>query len=180
MSDLLGSENLAGSDSTSALRSSFGKAKPMVDPSRERASQTIRPIRNFTCPRTSPSELRGSSLATARISSTVTMDAPDGIRTRATASKGLRPRPLVDGGGLRRIALGLELLLQPREVLAQLLLGCAGDHRLRELHERAGLRFRDDVQQRGTVVVDELVVDRERHRAAEGLQRQPLRRVAGD
>src|SRR6478735_12496829 len=33
--DLLGSENFSGSDSTRALRSSFGKANPMVDPSRE-------------------------------------------------------------------------------------------------------------------------------------------------
>jgi hypothetical protein len=30
--------------------------------------------------------------------------APSGIRTRATTLKGWRPRPLVDGGGRRRIA----------------------------------------------------------------------------
>ena len=33
-------------------------------------------------------------------------DAPSGIRTRATALKGPRPGPLVDGGPLRRIAAG--------------------------------------------------------------------------
>src|SRR6185312_7187735 len=104
MSPWLGRENLWGSDSTSAFRSSFGNAKPIVVPSRERARYTIRPMRNFTWPRTSPSELRGSAEATARTSSIVTTDAPDGIRTRATALKGLRPRPLVDGGGRRSLA----------------------------------------------------------------------------
>src|SRR5712671_1167928 len=32
------------------------------------------------------------------------MNAPSGIRTRATTLKGWRPRPLVDGGGRARIA----------------------------------------------------------------------------
>src|SRR5690242_13984419 len=104
MSPWLGRENLWGSDSTSAFRSSFGNAKPILVPSRESARYTIRPMRNFTWPRTSPSELRGSAEATARTSSIVTTDAPDGIRTRATALKGLRPRPLVDGGGRRSLA----------------------------------------------------------------------------
>ena len=35
---------------------------------------------------------------------TLTADAPSGIRTRATTLKGWRPRPLVDGGGRPRIA----------------------------------------------------------------------------
>src|SRR3954469_20925339 len=105
--------------------------------------------------------------------------APGGIRTRATALKGLRPRPLVDGGGLRRIALGLELLLQPLEVGTQLLLGLPGQHRLGQLHERAGLRFRDQVDERRVAIGNELVVDGKRNRAAERLQRQPPRRVVG-
>jgi hypothetical protein len=35
MSCALGSENFSGSDSTSAFRHSLGKAKPIVEPSRE-------------------------------------------------------------------------------------------------------------------------------------------------
>src|SRR5215216_714357 len=72
MSDWLGSENFSGSDSTSAARHSFGNANPIVQPSREIARYTIRPIRNFTWPRTNPSVVRGSASATARISSVVT------------------------------------------------------------------------------------------------------------
>src|SRR4051794_15969808 len=72
MSDSLGSENLAGSDSTSAARQSFGKPKPMVEPSFENARNTIRPTRNLSRPRTYASLLRGSVLASSWTSATVT------------------------------------------------------------------------------------------------------------
>src|SRR5437762_13736651 len=72
MSPRLGSENFSGSEWTSASRSSFGNANPIVDPSGERESQTIRPIRNFWYPRTTPSLVRGRLLAKAQTSSTVT------------------------------------------------------------------------------------------------------------
>src|SRR5215831_8656160 len=73
MSDWLGSENFSGSAATSASRSSFGKAKPITVPSREKDSQTMRPIRNFTLPCTNASLLRGSALANSQTSSIVTM-----------------------------------------------------------------------------------------------------------
>src|SRR5881275_2529580 len=72
MSDALGSENLSGSDSTSAIRQSFGNPNPISVPSFENDRKTIRPIRNFTRPRTNASLLRGSVLANARTSSIVT------------------------------------------------------------------------------------------------------------
>src|SRR4029079_4820037 len=80
MSDSPGSANFSGSDSTRASRSSFGKAKPIVLPSREKDRETICPIRNLTRPRTRPSLLRGSFSATARTSSIVTIT----VRLRRT------------------------------------------------------------------------------------------------
>src|SRR5215471_4201708 len=73
MSDWLGSANFSGSEATRASRSSFGYAKPITVPSREKDSQTMRPIRNFTLPCTNASLLRGSALANPRTSSIVTM-----------------------------------------------------------------------------------------------------------
>ena len=40
--------NVAGALATRASRSSLGKAKPIVVSSREKATQTIWPTRNFT------------------------------------------------------------------------------------------------------------------------------------
>jgi len=54
-SDGPGNRYFSGSDSTSASRHSFGNAKPISVSSREKASQTIWPTRNFTRPRTSTS-----------------------------------------------------------------------------------------------------------------------------
>src|SRR5262249_26970088 len=75
MSDWLGSENFSGSAATSASRSSFGNAKPITVPSREKESQTMRPIRNFTRPCTNASLLRGNELANSHTCSIVTMAA---------------------------------------------------------------------------------------------------------
>src|SRR5258705_7440493 len=72
MSDSLGSENLAGSDSTSAARQSFGKPNPIVDPSFEKERKTMRPTRNLIRPRTNASLLRGSVLASSWTSATMT------------------------------------------------------------------------------------------------------------
>src|SRR4029453_7315304 len=72
MSDCLGSENFSGSDSTRASRNALGNAKPMTVPPAENARETIRPLLNLTRPRASASVLRGSVLANARTSSTVT------------------------------------------------------------------------------------------------------------
>ncbi len=72
MSEALGSENFSGSEWTSASRRYFGNANPIVDPSGERDSQTIRLIRNLWFPRTSPSLMPGSVRAKAQTSSTVT------------------------------------------------------------------------------------------------------------
>src|SRR6266516_492668 len=76
MSDSLGIENFSGSDSTSAIRQSFGNPNPISVPSFENDRKTIRPTRNFTRPRTSASLLRGSVAANARTSSTVTATTP--------------------------------------------------------------------------------------------------------
>ena len=65
MSDSLGRENFPGSESTSAARHSFGKPKPIVDPSLEKERKTIRPTRNLIRPRTKASLLRGSVLASS-------------------------------------------------------------------------------------------------------------------
>jgi hypothetical protein len=50
---------------------------------------------------------------------TPTAYAPSGIRTRATTLKGWRPRPLVDGGGAARIAVG-RVYTDSRGPVAQL------------------------------------------------------------
>src|SRR6266496_1505736 len=76
MSDSLGIENFSGSDSTSAIRQSFGNPNPISVPSFENDRKTIRPTRNFTRPRTNASLLRGSVAANARTSSTVTATTP--------------------------------------------------------------------------------------------------------
>src|SRR5512133_2216098 len=72
MSASLGSENFSGSDSTSAARQSFGKPKPMVEPSFEKERKTMRPTRNLMRPRTNASLLRGRVLASCWTSATVT------------------------------------------------------------------------------------------------------------
>src|SRR4051794_17407717 len=72
MSDGLGSSNLSGSAATSAARSSRGKPKPIIVPSLEKATNTMRPTRNLTRSRTNASSARGSVEAKARTSSTET------------------------------------------------------------------------------------------------------------
>src|SRR5687767_1614222 len=100
MSDSLGRENFSGSDSTSAVRHSLGKANPIVEPSREKDRYTIRPIRNFTRPRTKASLLRGSALATARTSSTVTTDLGSGFgRAGVQPADAVRDPPQREAGG---------------------------------------------------------------------------------
>src|SRR3954447_26175707 len=72
MSDSLGNANFPGSFSTSAARHSFGKPKPITDPSLEKARKTILRRRNLILPRTKTSLARGSVRATSCTSATVT------------------------------------------------------------------------------------------------------------
>jgi len=88
MSDSLGSENLCGSDSTSAARHSFGNPQPIVEPSFEKDRKTIRPTRNFSRPRTQASLLRGNVLASSWTSPTVTAITPT-VRVGGKPAAGL-------------------------------------------------------------------------------------------
>src|SRR6478672_9521407 len=97
MSPSLGSENLSGSDSTRAARQSFGKPKPIVDPSFEKARKTIRPTRNLSRPRTNASLLRGSVCASSCTSPTVT-GMSEQYAARCVGKAGVRPRPGSDPG----------------------------------------------------------------------------------
>src|SRR5262245_24336724 len=97
MSPSLGSENFSGSASTRASRHSFGNAKPITVPSRENARYTMRPIRNFTRPRTMASALRGSVLANARTSSILTTGSQSSI------GAGLGRLPATQRGQAKRL-----------------------------------------------------------------------------
>src|ERR1700738_180753 len=70
--------NLSGEPPTSQSRSSFGKANPITLSSREKASQTMRPTRNFTRPPTRASYASGSVIANRRTSASETIALSEG------------------------------------------------------------------------------------------------------